>query len=104
MTELKQMTEYMNKKRCRNSDQLELLRGNNSWVEQDKGKEPKLLLQHRDVKIWFLYIQETINKNFYGQVMDWTVHGTRTKGDAGQDIGDVLMQKVKNVYGVATPA
>ena len=89
---------------CRNSDDLEMLRDQNSWVEQDKGKEPKLPLQHTDVKIWFLYIQETINDKFDGKVVKWCAHGTRTKGDTGLDIGDVLMLKVKNVYGVATHA
>ena len=89
---------------CRNSDDLEMLRDENSWAEQDKGKEPKLPLQHTDVEIWFLYIQESMNEKFYGQVVKWFVHGTRRKGDTGQDIRDMVMLKVKNVYGVATPA
>ena len=56
---------------CRNSNDLEMLRDQNSWVEQDKGKEPKLPLHHTDVEIWFLYIQETINDKFDGKVMMW---------------------------------
>ena len=88
---------------CRNLDDLEMLRDENSWAEQDKGKELKVPLQHTDVKIWFLYIQESMNEKFDGQVVKWSVHRTRRKGDTGQDIGDLLMLKVKNVYGVATP-
>ena len=80
-----------------------MLREQNSRVEQDKGKEPKLALHHTDVEIWFLYIQETINDNFNGEVVKWRARGSRTRGDTGLDICDELMLKVKNVYGVATP-
>ena len=88
---------------CGNSDELEMLRDDYSWAEQDKSKELKVPLQHEDVKIWFLYIQESMNEKFDGQVVKWSVHGTKRKGNTGQDIGDVLMLEVKNVYGVASP-
>ena len=75
-------------------DELAFTRKENSFVEEDEGKEPKMGLGDDNVDIWFLYLQEKKNKSFVGERADFTIYATRS----GVQNLRYLVKKVKSLY------
>ena len=75
------------------------IRENFPWLEKDTGNDLEIYLTHRNVQIWFMYIQRNKNISFKGDKNPPKsgIRQTRKHGEGG--LKENLQNKIQTVYG-----